>query len=176
MEIRFNAMSVIITQESPFTLALDALALEAEPNLRLPTALLNYIGADVHRELSTYGMRSVGDAVITSGGATPFTHLIHAITPRWGEGAERGKLRNATLATLALAEDNQIARLAMPPFSVGSRGFPVESCANIMLTEIVDFTYEDITALTSVTICCDSDAEYQAFANELTRLQSHLSG
>jgi O-acetyl-ADP-ribose deacetylase (regulator of RNase III) len=175
MQIRVNAVTITISRESPFALAIDALALEAEPNLRLPAPLLQYLGNDVYRELSAYGMRSVGDAVITAAGEAPFRHLIHAVTPRWGEGAERGKLRNAILATLELAEDNGVTSLALPPFSVGPRGFPLESCATIMLTEIVDFTFEDLTTLKNVTLCCETDAEYNAFAAELARQQSNLS-
>lgn len=169
MQARVNAVTIAITQADPFSLQSDALALEAEPGLRLPQPLLERVGFDVQRELAALGRVDVGDALRTSGGSSPYAHLIHTVTPRWGEGSERGKLMNATRACLAAADVAGAASLVVPVFSVGQRGFPVESCASIMLTEIVDYTFEDLTALAAVTVCCPNAATFEAFTTEFER-------
>ena len=175
MEARVNDVLIVLTEADPLTLPVEALVLEAEPNPRLSSSQAAVIGIDVQRELAAVGRIDVGDAVVTSGGATAFRKLIHAVTPRWGEGSERGKLLNATHACLALCEAHSLTSVALPVFSVGQRGYPVESCASIMLTEIVDFTFEDLTALARVVVYCQTPQSYATFAAELERQLRQLA-
>ena len=175
MEALVNDVRIVLTESDPFALAVDALVLEAEPNLRLSAQLAQYVGIEVQRELAAVGRIDTGDAVMTTGGATQFRKLIHAITPRWGEGSERGKLLNATHACLTLTKADGLTSVALPAFSVGQRGYPVESCATIMLTEVVDFTFEDLNSLKSVSIYCETPLHYAAFAAELERQLRQLA-
>ena len=52
-----------------------------------------------------------------------------------GRTTEEG-LRNSTRAVLALAEAKEIKTLAFPATGTGIAGFPLERCAEIMLTEV----------------------------------------
>ncbi len=175
MEARINNVTLALTDASPYALPVDALVLESEPSLRLSPALAAYVGIDVQRELASVGRIDVGEAVITSGGTTPFLRLIHAITPRWGEGSERGKLMNASRTCLHLAEANGMTSVALPAFSVGQRGYPVESCAAIMLTEMFDYTFEELEHLSRIVLYCDSPAIFEAFQSELERQLQKLA-
>jgi O-acetyl-ADP-ribose deacetylase (regulator of RNase III) len=169
MQAQVNDVTIVLTGESPFSLAADALAIEADHGLRLPAQLLEAVGFAVQQELAAAGRVASGEVVVTSGGASPFATLIHVVTPRWGEGSERGKLMNATRDCLLAADEAGAARLNLPAFSVGERGFPVESCAAIMLTELIDVTFEDLQALRAVHLCCPNAAVLDTFSAEFER-------
>jgi O-acetyl-ADP-ribose deacetylase (regulator of RNase III) len=109
----------------------------------------------------------VGSAVVTSAGRLiTVQKLIHAVGPRWGEGSERGKLANVTWECLRLTEENRLKSLAMPGISTGALGYPVENCAKTMLTQIIDFTFENLKSLRAVTICLDNAVALEIFQNE----------
>lgn len=169
MEARVNEVLITLTQDNPLNLTADALVVEAEPFLRLSAVQAALFGVDVQRELAKAGRVDAGDAVLTDGGTSAFRGVIHAVTPRWGEGSERGKLMNVTRACLALCEGAGLASVALPAFSVGQRGYPLESCASIMLTEIIDYTFEDLNFLSQVILYFETAMTYEAFSAELVR-------
>jgi O-acetyl-ADP-ribose deacetylase (regulator of RNase III) len=107
--------------------------------------------------------------VITSAGDAPFEKIIHTVGPRWGEGSERGKLANATLQALRLAESNQLKSVALPAISAGALGYPLENCAKTMFEQIIDFTFEDLRYLRTIIVCLDSELALQVFREEFIR-------
>ena len=64
---------------------------------------------------------AAGEAIITEGGNLFCKFVIHAIVPRFGDGDEDAKLRNAVWAALKRAEELAIASVAMPPVPAGTR-------------------------------------------------------
>lgn len=77
----------------------------------------------------------VGEAVITTAGNLPATHVIHTVGPRWnnGESAEPEKLANCYRNVLRLAEVAGVTTLAIPNISTGIYRFPKEHAATIAL-------------------------------------------
>ena len=53
--------------------------------------------------------------------------------------------------------------------STGLLGYPLENCAKTMLTEIIDYTFEDLKHLRTVVLYLASDLESQAFRDEFER-------
>lgn len=75
----------------------------------------------------------------TCAGELPFRHIIHAVGPVWGSGNEQEKLRSAVQGSLALAEELKITSIAFPAISTGIFGFPLESAAEVFLSEIQEY-------------------------------------
>jgi O-acetyl-ADP-ribose deacetylase len=168
MRAQVNAIVIELTQTEPFEAVADALVLPAESSLLLAPPLLTKVGQNVQTELARYGGCDVGGAVLTSGGKTSFKRLIHAVTPRWGEGSERGKLSSVTWESLALCESARLASVALPALSVGAYGYPLENCATTMISQIINYTFEPLKALRHIYLCLETAFVYEAFAKELT--------
>lgn len=170
MKAKVNKVTIEIVQGNLLTMPVRGIVNATDTNLNLSNALVEKVGSDVQRICREIGWCDVGFAVVTSAGKSPYEKLIHTVGPRWGEGSERGKLANATLRSLQLAEENQLKSIAMPAISVGSFGYPVENCAIVMLNEIVDFTFENLKYLRHVIICLDSERALTIFMGEFERI------
>ena len=77
--------------------------------------------------------------MITTSGNLKARYVIHAAGPRKGEGDEEEKLRNATLSSLRVADENGLKSIGFPAISTGVFGFPIERCAEIMLSATMDY-------------------------------------
>jgi len=123
-------------------------------------------GPEIQAECSKIGRTFVGGAVITTAGNLKAKHVIHAVGPRMGEGNEEQKLKNATLSSLKLADENNLTSISFPAISAGIFGFPIESCAGIMLKTTIDYL-KGQTGLEKVIFCLFGNDSYQVFANQL---------
>ena len=111
----------------------------------------------------------VGGAAITTGGNLKAKYVIHAVGPRMGEGDEETMLKNATLNSLKIADQNHLSSIAFPAISTGIFGFPIERCARIMLDTIIDYLRSE-TGLTQVVLCLFGWENYQIFENQLVHI------
>jgi Predicted phosphatase homologous to the C-terminal domain of histone macroH2A1 len=75
---------------------------------------------------------------------------------------------------LRLAEQNRLKSVAFPAISVGILGYPAENCAKTMLSQIIDFTFEDLKYLRTIIICLDDPVVYQIFKNEFAEQLKEL--
>jgi O-acetyl-ADP-ribose deacetylase (regulator of RNase III) len=125
-------------------------------------------GPDIQAECDKIGGTFVGGAVITTAGNLKTKHVIHAVGPRAGEGNENGKLKNAALNSLKLADENNLKSISFPAISAGIFGFPIESCAEIMLKTTIEYL-NGHTGLQKVIFCLFGNDSYQVFANQLKR-------
>jgi len=123
-------------------------------------------GPKIQAECDKIGGTFVGGAVITTGGKLKARHVIHAVGPRMGEGDEDQKLRNATLNSLKVADENRIRSIAFPAVSTGIFGFPIERCAAIMLGTTIEYL-KGQTGLQKVVFCLFGRDSYDVFANRL---------
>jgi O-acetyl-ADP-ribose deacetylase (regulator of RNase III) len=123
-------------------------------------------GPEIEKECSKIGGTFVGGAVITTGGNLKAKHVIHAVGPRMGEGNEDEKLKNATLNSLKVAEQNKLKSIAFPAISAGIFGFPIQRCAEIMLRTTIDYL-KGPTGLEKVVFCLFGEDSYQVFAERL---------
>lgn len=174
MKAKVNKVIIEVVQDEMLALPVSCIVNATNTNLSLSPAFISKAGEDVQFACREIGWCNVGSAVITTAGELPFEKLIHVVGPRWGEGSERGKLANATLHSLRLAEENRLRSLALPAISTGVHGFPLESCARVMLNEIVDFTFEDLKYLRKVVLCLESPHAFDVFRSEFTSIVQRL--
>ncbi len=174
MKSKIRRLQVTISIEQLIRLPVDAIINDADPLLTIPESWVGLVGQQAQQEVSLTGWCDVGAAVITSAGNLPSKRIIHAVGPRWGDANARGKLAKVMWEILQLAEDEQLSSLAMPPIATGTHGYPIESCANVMLEEIVDFAHEPIEYLREITICVATPNEQKIFEKELIKQKQAL--
>jgi O-acetyl-ADP-ribose deacetylase (regulator of RNase III) len=170
MEVQIN-QSVIELIESDITgLAVDCIVNPANAQLVLGGGVAGAIarkgGDAIQSECTAIGPISVGDAVITSGGNLKAGHVIHAVGPRAAEGDEEKKLRRATANSLKLADENDINSIAFPAISTGIFGSPMDKCAEIMLSETIDYLKGD-TSIQRVIFCLFDEKALAVFVQQL---------
>jgi len=123
-------------------------------------------GPKIQEECNKIGGTFVGGAVKTTGGNLKAKYVIHAVGPRMGEGNEDEKLKNATLSSLKLADEEAIKSISFPAISTGVFGFPIQRCAEIMLQTAIDYLKGE-TSLERVVFCLFGQDSYEVFANQL---------
>jgi len=125
-------------------------------------------GPKIQAECDKIGGTFVGGAVITTGGNLKAKYVIHAVGPRMGEGNEDEKLRNATLNSLKLADENKLKSISFPAVSTGIFGFPIQRCAQIMLGTTIEYL-KGSTGIEKVAFCLFTHSDYLLFARQLER-------
>ena len=125
-------------------------------------------GPRIQAECNAKGPTFVGGAVITTGGDLKARYVIHAVGPRMGEGDEDAKLRNATLNSLKVADENTLASIAFCAVSTGIFGFPIGRCAEIMLRTTIEYLRGE-TGLRRVVFCLYGQESYDVFARQLSQ-------
>lgn len=123
-------------------------------------------GSKIQEECDQIGGTIVGGAVITTGGALKAKYVIHAVGPRMGEGHEDEKLKNATLNSLKLMDEHGLKTIAFPAISTGIFGYPIDRCANIMISTAKHYLNQD-TQIDEVIFCLFSESDHKVFENEL---------
>jgi len=123
-------------------------------------------GPQIQAECNAIGGTFVGGAVITTGGELRAKHVIHAVGPRMGEGNEDDKLKNATLNSLKVADENNLRSISFPAISSGIFGFPIERCAKIMLETAINYL-KGSTGIERVVFCLFGRDSYEVFADRL---------
>ncbi|MBN1841846.1 MAG: macro domain-containing protein [Deltaproteobacteria bacterium] len=126
-------------------------------------------GPKIQEECDAIGGTFVGGAVITTAGNLKARHVIHAVGPRMGEGNEEEKLKNATLNSLKVADENKLTSITFPAISTGIFGFPKERCAEIMLRSVIDYLTNKKTGLKRVVFCLHGASSHRIFSDALKR-------
>ena len=151
-------------------LDVDAIVNAANSQLVLGAGVAGAIrrkgGPQIQLECDQIGGTPVGTAVITGGGLLRARHVIHAVGPQMGEGNEDVKLKNATLNSLNVADENRLQSIAFPAISTGIFGFPLDRCARIMVATAVKFLQRP-TSLALVIFCLFSADAFAAFQAEI---------
>ena len=148
----------------------DAIVNAANANLILGGGVAGAIrrkaGPEIQKECNRIGGTFVGGAVKTSGGNLKAKYVIHAVGPQMGEGNEDEKLKNATLNSLKLADEENIKSISFPAISTGIFGFPIQRCAEVMLQTTIDYL-KGQTDLKKVVFCLFGQDSYEIFENQL---------
>jgi O-acetyl-ADP-ribose deacetylase len=139
----FNAISVRLIRGDLTEADVDAIVNAANSHLQhgggVAGAIVRKGGTVIQEESDRIGYVPVGGCALTGAGALKARHVIHTVGPRWGEGDEERKLRDAIGNTLKLAGKQGYASIAIPAISAGIFGFPKERCARIIVEEIKAF-------------------------------------
>jgi O-acetyl-ADP-ribose deacetylase len=118
----------------------DAIVNAANNDLMLGAGVAGAIhrkgGDSIQRECDEIGSIPVGYAAITAGGKLKARHVIHAASMGLGGVRTTSKtLRTSTAHSLRLAAEHHLKTIAFPAIGTGVSGFPMNECAQIMLTE-----------------------------------------
>ena len=172
-EYQINGIKLVLTKGDITDLEVDAIVNAANTQLILGSGVAGAIrekgGPVIQEECNKLGGTYVGGAVVTTAGNLNARYVIHAVGPRMGEGEEESKLRNATMNSLLLAEEYKLKSIAFPAISTGVFGFPINKCAEIMLTVVVEFVKRP-TSLEFVTFCLWGDNNFKVFSETLENL------
>jgi O-acetyl-ADP-ribose deacetylase (regulator of RNase III) len=124
-------------------------------------------GPAVMRELrERYDGCPIGSAVITGAGRLPARHVIHAVGPRWRDGAhdEPELLHSAYRTAFAIAAAHALRTVAAPSLSTGIYGFPIELAAPIAVGEARAALDAPQTSLRHIIFALFSDADLRTFS------------
>lgn len=150
----------------------DAIVNPANSSLILGAGVAGAIrskgGPTIQQACDKIGGCPVGGAALTTGGNLKARHVIHAVGPRMGEGDEDEKLKGATLSSLKVADDNGFKSIVFPAISTGIFGFPIERCADIMLSNSIDYLKRD-TGLEKIIFCLYGQQAFDTFKITLER-------
>ncbi len=170
METKIANTDLELLEADITEISTDAIVNAANAQLILGGGLAGAIrrkgGPEIQAECDKIGGTFVGGAAITTAGKLKAKYVIHAAGPRMGEGNEDEKLKNATLNSLKLADENKLKSIAFPAISTGIFGYPVERCAEIMLQTTIDYL-KGQTGLEKVVFCLFGRANYEVFENQL---------
>ena len=173
MKLRVNNSEIELVQGDITESDTDAIVNAANSQLVLGAGVAGAIrtkgGPAIQEECNAIGHCPVGGAVITSGGNLKARHVIHAVGPRQGEGNEEEKLKNATLSSLKVAEENNLKSITFPAISTGVYGFPLDPCARIMLTTVKEYL-SGTTKIERVVFALFDDQSFKAFKDQLKKL------
>lgn len=166
-----NGKLIRLMQGDLTELEVDAIVNAANAQLILGGGVAGAIrtkgGPSIQEECDRIGGTTVGGAVVTGGGKLKARYVIHAVGPRYGEGDEDNKLRNATLNSLIRATEKGMKSIAFPAISTGIFGFPKDRCARIMLKTVEEFLASRETSLKEVLFCLWSVEDLELFQKTL---------
>lgn len=97
--------------------------------------------AECRAVIGRIGRLPAGQAVMTTAGQLPASHVIHTVGPVWRDGRhnEAETLASAYRESLKLAVENHLDRVAFPSISTGVYGYPVQLAARVALGTIREF-------------------------------------
>ncbi|MGD9897560.1 MAG: macro domain-containing protein [Calditrichaceae bacterium] len=177
IEMRINESVLHLEKGDITAMSVDAIVNAANQHLILGGGVAGAIstkgGPSIQEECNRIGGTYVGGAVITGGGNLPVKKVIHAVGPKMGEGEEDTKLKNATMNSLILAETYGLESIAFPAISTGIFGYPVERCAEIMLSAAIGYLQRP-TKIKDLYFCLWSDADYTVFQTTLESKMENL--
>ena len=173
MKLQVNQSKIELIQGDITESDTDAIVNAANSQLILGAGVAGAIrtkgGPSIQEECNTIGHCPVGRAAITGGGNLKARYVIHAVGPRQGEGDEEEKLKNATLNSLRVADQNDLKSITFPAISTGIFGFPLDACARIMLTTVKEYL-SGPTKIERVIFALFDDKSLKAFEDQMKKI------
>jgi O-acetyl-ADP-ribose deacetylase (regulator of RNase III) len=116
-------------------------------------AILRKGGAVIDEEGRRQAPIRLGEAAVTTAGALPNKYVIHAAAMGYraedrrapkdpGAGSSAEIIRSATVASLRRAEELRLKSIAFPALATGVARFPVDRCAEAMISAASDYGAE----------------------------------
>ncbi|HDS85355.1 MAG TPA: macro domain-containing protein [Phycisphaerales bacterium] len=133
-------------------------------------AIVHKGGRIIQEESNRIAPVPVGQAAMTGAGNLKCRYVIHAVGPRMGEGDEDAKLQSATLSSLRLADEHALRSVAFCAISTGIFGYPIDRCAEMMLTTVADYV-QDSTGLKHIVFCLYDQNAYEVFEAVLRKIK-----
>jgi O-acetyl-ADP-ribose deacetylase len=142
-----------ITQQGDIDAIVNAANTELILGSGVAGAILRRGGAEIDREGQAKGPIKLGEAAVTSAGRLPNKYVIHAaamgyrpedarVPKRAGSLSSAAIIADATRNSLRRAEELKIESVAFPALATGVAAFPVDECAETMITAVREYGQE----------------------------------
>ncbi|MBZ5542175.1 MAG: macro domain-containing protein [Acidobacteriia bacterium] len=154
-------------------MAVDAIVNAANTDLVLDGGVAGAIrrkgGERIVEGCNEIGPIRLGEAAVTTGGNLKAFYVIHAASMPLGGQTTAESLRLATHNSLLRAEEKTIKSLAFPAVGTGVAGFPLEECARIMLSKVLEHL-KSRSSLEQIYFVLFDDAALKAFEETYQQL------
>ncbi len=170
-----NSKILRLVQDDITKRRVDAIVNPANSHLKhgagVAGAIVRNGGSIIQKESNKIGFIPVGSAVMTSAGKLPCKAVIHTVGPRMGEGDEDNKLKNAVTNSLVLASLKEFQSISIPAISTGIFGFPKNRCAEILVSESINFIHKNPqSSLEIIEFCVYGEDTFSYFSKQLELL------
>jgi O-acetyl-ADP-ribose deacetylase len=152
-----------ISQGDITKLAVDAIVNAANESLLggggVDGAIHRAAGPELLVECRTLGGCPTGQAKITRGYRLPAKFVIHAVGPRYRDGAhgEPALLAGCYAESLKLAVANGVRSIAFPAISCGIYGYPIPDATRIAVRAVAEFLAKDASVQQVLFVCFGQD-------------------
>jgi O-acetyl-ADP-ribose deacetylase (regulator of RNase III) len=151
-------------------LEVDAVANAANNELWMGAGVAGAIkragGAEIEQEAVAQAPIDVGQAVATGAGSLRAKHVVHAAVMGQDLQTSAELISQATRRTLEVADELGSHSLAMPAFGTGVGGFPIERCAELMVTEARAFEPVNLERVVFAVFGHDAEQAFLAAVGE----------
>ena len=142
----------------------DAIVNSAHPSMLAGSGVCGVIHRAAGKELEVYGKQfsplKLTEAVITPAFNLNNRYIIHVSAPRYHAEAEPlFMLEKALINAFALAEEHQIARIALPAIGTGIYGFPMSDAIKIYAQSASSFRQSKVLKEIRFVFTSQDDAE-----------------
>ncbi|MBM3220955.1 MAG: Appr-1-p processing protein [Candidatus Rokubacteria bacterium] len=127
-------------------------------------------GVVIEEEAMRLGPVDVGEAVLTTAGNLPATHIIHAAVMGTDLKTDPETIARTTQAVLALAVKHKLTSLAFPALGTGVGHVPPAQSADAMIQAVVTHLKAGGSTLKRVVFVLYQDEAYRAFVDTLKRV------
>jgi len=174
MKVKVGKTSLIIERGDITDWEVDAIVNAANSHLWMGAGVAGAIkrkgGVIIEEEAVRQGPIEVGEAVLTTAGNLPATHVIHAAAMGQDLRTDAQKIAQATRSSLAVAEKHKLSSIAFPALGTGVGGFPPTQAADAMLSVVLKHLQARNTSLEKAIFVLYQEEAYKAFKETLTRL------
>lgn len=123
-------------------------------------------GEIIEKEAVAKGPVMPGEAVYSTAGLLPYKVIIHAAVMGQDLRTSDKYIRQATVASLNIAEQLHLRSIAFPAFGTGVGGFPMKACAHNMLDAVRGYR-PTARSLERVQLCLYDEFGYTIFLESL---------
>ena len=154
-------------------LEVDAIVNAANNDLVLGAGVAGAIrtkgGPRIQEECDRIGSIRLGEAAVTPAGNLKAYYVIHAASMQMGGQTTAESLRSSTRNSLLRAEEKGLKTIAFPAIGTGVAGFPMQECAEIMISELLEHL-KSRTSLEKIYFVLYDDAALKTFEETYKKL------
>ena len=163
-------MNLEVVEGDITELEVDAVANAANNELWMGAGVAGAIkragGAEIEQEAVAQAPIALGQAIATGAGNLRAKHVVHAAVMGQDLQTSAELISQATRRILEVADELGAHSLAMPAFGTGVGGFPIERCAELMVTEARAFEPANLERIVFAVFGHDAEHAFRAAVGE----------
>lgn len=126
-------------------------------------------GPSIQAECDKLGPVKLGEAAVTGGGELKARYVIHAAGMRPGGVVTAESLENSTRNSLFKADSAGVSSMAFPAIGTGVGGFPLEECAEIMISTVSGYLIDKESGIKTVYFVLFDEHAYRVFEETMNK-------